>query len=125
MILLGIFGSLALALAAVGVYGVMAYSVTGRTREIGIRMALGARRMCLNRSSARVCRWRSSGLAVGLAGAFLVTRLLETLLFGVKPTDLAIFGGIALLLLGVALCACIIPARRAMKFDPVVALRAE
>ena len=104
----------------------MAYSVTERTREIGIRMALGARRLDVLKSVVgQGMSLAASGLAVGLAGAFLVTRLLERLLFGVKPTDLAIFGGIALLLLGVAFCACLIPARRATKVDPVVALRAE
>jgi putative ABC transport system permease protein len=104
----------------------MAYSVTQRTREIGIRMALGARRLDVLKSVVgQGLSLAASGIGIGLAGAFLITCLLETLLFSVKPTDPATFGGIALLLLGVAFIACCILARRATKVDPVVALRSE
>ena len=108
------------------IYGVMAFSVMQRTREIGIRMALGARRIDVIKSVVgQGMLLAVSGIAIGLIGAFLVTRLMETLLFEVKPTDPATFGGIALLLFGVAFLACCVPARRATKVDPVVALRTD
>jgi len=126
MILLGVFGGLALALAVVGIYGVMAYSVKQRTREIGIRMALGARRRDVVKSVVgQGMLLAVIGVGIGLLAAYLATRLMETLLFGVTPTDAATFGSIALLLLGVAFLACCIPAWRATKVDPMIALRIE
>lgn len=126
VILLGIFGGLALALAAVGIYGVMAYSVTQRTHEIGIRLALGAGRSdVLKLIVGQGMLLAAFGISIGLAGAFFLTRLMDTLLFGVTPTDPATFGSIASLLLGIAFCACWIPARRAARVDPVVTLKHE
>jgi putative ABC transport system permease protein len=125
-ILLSVFAALALVLAAVGIYGVISYSVAQRTREVGIRMALGAQTTDVLKLVVRDgLKLAVIGVAVGLAGAFMLTRLMSTLLFGVTPTDLVTYTTVALILLGVALLACYIPAYRATKVDPLVALRFE
>ncbi len=124
--LLGFFGFVALALAAVGVYGVIAYSVAERTHEIGIRVALGASRgdvagMVMSQGLVMTV----VGLVFGLAGAWFVTRYMTSLLYGIAPRDPVTFGVAAGMLAGVALVACYLPARRAMGVDPMVALRHE
>jgi predicted permease len=126
VILIGFFGITALLLATAGVFGVMAYSVSRRTREIGVRVALGASsgetlRMILGQGLRTIV----IGVGIGIAGSLLLTRTVESLLFGVTATDPLTFGSVTLLLVGAALLACYIPARRATKVDPMVALRHE
>ena len=126
MILLSVFAALALVLAAVGIYGVISYSVAQRTREVGIRMALGAQTTDVLKLVVRDgLKLVVIGVVVGLLGAFMLTRLMSTLLFGVTPTDVVTYATVAFGLVSVALAACYIPARRATKVDPLVALRFE
>jgi putative ABC transport system permease protein len=126
MAVLAAFGALALLLATVGIYGVLSYSVSQRTREIGIRMALGATRGSVLRGILREGALISAaGVVVGVAGSLASMRFIGNLLFGVSPTDLATYVAIPSVLFAVALCATLIPARRATKVDPIVALRYE
>jgi ABC-type antimicrobial peptide transport system permease subunit len=123
---LGFFGGLALLLAAVGIYGVVSYRVGQRTRELGIRMALGAQRsdllrLVLGKGGLMIF----VGAVLGLAGALLLTRLMASLLYGISPRDPLTFLGVTVLLAGVGLLATYIPARRASKVDPTLALRCE
>ena len=126
MLLLGLFAALALILATVGIYGTMAYRVGQRMHEIGIHIALGAQRGDVLRlvlsDGAKLAFF---GVAIGIAGAIVLSRVMKSLLFEVKPTDPTTFSLVTILLAIVALAACYVPARRAMRFDPMVALRYE
>jgi ABC-type antimicrobial peptide transport system permease subunit len=124
--LLAVFGGVALVLATVGIYGVIAYSVARRTRELGIRMALGARSQDVALLVLRQgVALGAMGIAIGLGAAALLTRFLSSQLFGVSPRDAAVFAGVALLLGIVSLAATYLPARRAVRVDPMAALRWE
>jgi predicted permease len=126
MLLLSLFGAIGTILASVGIYGVLSYTITARLHEIGIRMALGAqRKQILSLVVGEGMVLATLGIGIGLAGAFGVTRVLSSLLFGVTPTDPATFVGVPALLLGVALAACCIPAWKATRVDPLIALRCE
>jgi putative ABC transport system permease protein len=124
--LVGLFALIALLLAAAGIFGVMSYSVTQRTQEIGIRLALGAQRHdVLRLIVGQGMRFVAAGVVLGLIGVFVSTRLLQSLLFGIGATDLRTMFIVTLILSAVAFLACLLPARRATRVDPVQALRSE
>ncbi|HEY3939068.1 MAG TPA: FtsX-like permease family protein, partial [Bryobacteraceae bacterium] len=124
--LLGIFAALALIMASIGIYGVMAYLVTQRTKEIGVRMALGAqKRQILGLVLRRGWILTLIGTIIGISVASGLMRLLRSLLFGVSPTDVGTMAAVVILLIFTATCACLVPARRAASIDPVEALRTE
>jgi putative ABC transport system permease protein len=126
MALLVAFAGLALILSALGIYSVLSYSVVQRTREIGLRMALGAQRgNVLRLVVVGGARLAFLGIAVGLTAALALTRLMKVLLFGVRPTDPLTFGAVIAVLAVTSILACYIPARRAMRVDPIVAMRYE
>jgi len=126
LVLLAIFAGLALALSAIGLYGVIAYTTAQRTREIGIRIALGAARSdILKLIVGQGLGWTAAGLVLGLVGTAAVTRYLEAMLFGVAPTDALTFLSAAMLLMAVAAAACYLPARRATQIETTQALATE
>jgi putative ABC transport system permease protein len=126
LVLLGLFSGLALILGAIGIYGVISYSVAQRTHEIGIRMALGApRRDVFRLVVGQGLKLAGIGIAIGIVGAFGLARLMSSLLYGISAGDLATYAGVSFLLALVAVLACYVPARRAMRVDPTVALRYE
>jgi putative ABC transport system permease protein len=125
-VLFGVFAALALLMAVVGLYAVMAVSVAQRTHELGIRIALGAqRRDVIGMVLGQGIKLVSLGIVIGLAGAWALTRVLTTLLYGVKPTDPLIFVAVPVLLIAVAILACWLPARQAASVDPLTAFRYE
>jgi putative ABC transport system permease protein len=126
MLLLGSFAAVALILAMVGTYGVMSYGVSQRTHEIGLRMSLGAKQSDILASVLwRGLKFTAMGVVLGAVAARLMTQGLSSMLFGVSPTDLPTFAAISALLVVVALVACYVPARRAARVDPMLALRQE
>ena len=126
VVLLGLFAGIALILATVGIYGLLQYSTAQQTHDIGIRMALGARRTDVLTAVLRHgLRLTLLGVVIGLAGAYALTRLLSSLLYGVPPTDLLTFISVSFVLVAIALLASYLPARRAARIDPMEALRYE
>jgi len=126
MLLLATLAGLAMFLSALGIYGVLAYDVSQRTREIGVLSAIGASRGQISGQILKQGLWKGGiGVALGLIGAALLSRSMTTLLFNVRPTDPAVYAVVSLVLIGVALLASYLPARRASRIDPLVALRNE